>query len=125
MSKNRTYKLSVEINQNANIDKSFLGGRLVVTPPIGEDWWTLRVKVSAKQSILVFPKFGIFGCGFAKEIDWNTNLPIACQVGELWNHIKVNRAGVSEEKCLAALNLIREEAFKLGLYTKDLEARSR
>src|SRR5262245_46493288 len=64
---------------------------LLLTPPINEDYWEYRVRVSDTQSIVGFPKFGTIGVGFAVEEDWNTNLPYSCGVDELWDHISYNK----------------------------------
>ena len=47
-------------------------GVAMITPPIDEDYWAYRVRLSDTQSIVGFPKFGTVGIGFAVEEDWNT-----------------------------------------------------
>lgn len=96
-------------------------GLIYITPEISEDYWILRCRITKKQALLIFPKFGTFGCGFAKEIDWNTNLPIAAQEEAIWNHIKINRAGCSIEKCKESLHLLRKVAKELGLIDEESE----
>lgn len=86
-------KLQLEINSNFKSDKdtdALATKGILITPPVGENYWLFRVKVSKKQAIVGFPKFGTVGIGFAKETDWNTNLPYQCTTDEIYNHIKHN-----------------------------------
>src|SRR6266446_5111070 len=78
-------------------------GILMVTPPLDENYWAYRVKLKHGQAVVAFPKFGTIGCGFAKETDWNTNLPISCPAEEIYNHIKRNKKykDISKEQCIA------------------------
>ena len=125
MSKNRIYNLTVEENIAPCVEPIIADGRILVTPPLNGDFWVLRVKVSPTQAIIVFPKFGTFGCGFAVEKnDWNVNLPIACPEEEIWQHIKKNKGNAREEICRQALHLIREHSRKLKLFTRELEERN-
>jgi hypothetical protein len=122
------HKLKVEINSSQVKENPILvndNACIFITPAINEDYWALRCKVSNKQAIVVFPKFGTFGCGFSKEKNWNTNLPIACQEEEIWNHIKHNRAGANIEICKKALHLLREAAKNYGLVNPEFEDRLR
>jgi len=85
---------------------------VVCTPPINEDYWLFRVKVSDKQAVVGFPKFATtIGIGFAVEKDdWNTNLPYSCSAEELYNHIKANKGDpkISKAICLQAIKLIQQ-----------------
>lgn len=40
---------------------------MLMAPPIDEDYWLFRVKLSKKQSIVGFPKYNTIGIGFAVE----------------------------------------------------------
>lgn len=85
----------------------------MVTPPLDENFWIMRVKLSKKQAIVCFPKFGVIGCGFQHEgDDWNTNLPIGRQVTPeaMYEHIKCNKGddSISKEDCIAAIRLLEK-----------------
>ncbi len=84
--------------------------RLMLTPPIDEDYWLYRVKLGADQAIVAFPKFGIIGIGFASEEDWNTNLPYRCSAEEIYDHIAHNKGdeSISREDCIEAIRMIQE-----------------
>ena len=76
---------------------------------INEDYWLFRVKVSDKQSIIGFPKFCTIGIGFAKENDWNTNLPYTCKADEIFNHISHNKGddSIPNERCIKAIEIVQ------------------
>lgn len=86
------------------------GGILMVTPPLDQNYWIYRVQLKHGQAIVAFPKFGMLGCGFAVEEDWNTNLPLACPANEIYNHIKHNKkhADISTAECIAAIEAIQQ-----------------
>jgi hypothetical protein len=87
------------------------GGRILMTPPISEDYWSYRVLLTDKQAILGFPKFGTIGVGFAVEDDdWNTNLPFTCSAEEIFDHIKHNKGNdaIPDEHVLAGIRMIQE-----------------
>ena len=96
-------------------DKTLHVGVAMVTPPIDEDYWKFRVRLSDTQAIVGFPKFGTIGVGFAREEDWNTNLPYTCDAAEIYDHIDHNKGddSVSREDCIAAIELVREAATAL------------
>jgi hypothetical protein len=85
-------------------------GVMLLTPPVGGDYWKYRVMLSADQAIIGFPKFGTIGIGFAKEEDWNTNLPSACSTEKIWEHIKHNKGddNIKDEDCIAAIKMIQD-----------------
>ena len=101
-------------DQSAEID---LGPECVavVTPPIDEDYWLLRVKLSDKQAIVGFPKFFTIGVGFAQEEDWNTNLPYRCLPDRIFEHIKHNKGddSIDDADCLKAIQMVCEAAHKM------------
>lgn len=81
-------------------------GPVMLTPSLGPDYWTYRVRLSDKQAIVGFPKFFTVGIGFAVEEDWNANLPYTCGTEEIYNHIEHNKGddSISREDCLASRN---------------------
>ena len=89
-------------------------GRIVatMTPPIDEDYWAYRVKLSETQAIVGFPKFGTIGIGFAVEEDWNTNLPYQSETDAIFNHIAHNKGddSISDDDVREAIRLVQEAA---------------
>lgn len=86
--------------------------RLLMSPPLGEDYWLYRVRLSDRQAIVGFPKFLTIGIGFAVEEDWNTNLPYRMPAEEIFDHIKHNKGNddISDADCIAAIRLIQDAA---------------
>jgi hypothetical protein len=89
-------------------------GPVMLTPAIGEDYWTYRVRLSDKQAVVGFPKFMTIGIGFAVEEDWNTNFPYTCGTEETFQHIKHNKGddSISDDDVRAAIALIQAAARK-------------
>lgn len=105
--------MQVEINANfikAKDSFSTGNGTLLITPPLDEDYWIYRVPLKHGQAIIAFPKFFVIGCGFAKETDWNTNLPISCEAEKIFAHIKHNKKykDIKDADCIAAIKAIQE-----------------
>jgi hypothetical protein len=88
------------------------GGTALITPPVSEDYWTYRVRLTKTQSVIGFHKFGTIGIGFAVETDWNTNLPYQCAAEEIYGHIAHNKGddSISPLKCIEAIRLIQKAA---------------
>lgn len=88
------------------------GGMAVMTPPIDEDYWAYRVRLSDKQAIVGFPKFSTIGIGFAVEEDWNTNFPYTVDTEETFQHIKHNKGdeAISDDDVRAAIALVQQAA---------------
>lgn len=82
--------IELEINQ-ALIEDPSQGNAIMITPPIGEDYWIFRVNVYKDQYVQAFPKFGTIGIGFSKEEDWNCNLPYTQDAERIAEHIWHNR----------------------------------
>jgi hypothetical protein len=103
-------KLKLEISGQE--DQTAQIGPVMLTPPINEDYWTYRVALSGAQAIVGFPKFGTIGIGFAREEDWNTNLPYRCSAEEIYDHIEHNKGddAITREDCVAAIEMIRQRA---------------
>jgi hypothetical protein len=101
------------------------------TPPIDEDYWEYRVKLSDTQAVVGFPKFSTVGIGFAQEEDWNTNLPFDCETATIFKHIAHNKGddGIDDDDVVTAIRLIQEAATAdraaAGLGDLDDEARGR
>lgn len=87
-------------------------GRLLLTPPIDEDYWTYRVRLSETQAIVGFPKFHQIGIGFAVEEDWNTNLPSQSETEAIFQHIKRNKGdeSIADEDVREAIRLVQAAA---------------
>ena len=103
--------MKLEINKNHIKDNGIIAnGAIMITPAIGEDYWSYRVKLHKDQAILGFPKFMQIGIDFAQEEDWNTNLPSMCPAKEIFNHIKHNKKydEISDEDCIKAIEMIKE-----------------
>jgi len=93
---------------------------ILETPPLDEDFWLLRVKLSEKQAIVAFPKFGMFGIGFQIEAeDWNTNLPWVRPAKAILDHIAENNGDskIPDETCIAAIQLLQQFIYRNNLDT--------
>ena len=95
---------------------------MMMTPPIGDDYWTYRVKLSDKQAIIGFPKFSTIGISFEKEEDWNTNLPFSCPAEEIFGHIKINKGddSILDEDCIKAIRMIQDVIIAVRLQILDV-----
>jgi hypothetical protein len=84
-------------------------GNVSLCPPVSEDYWEYRVRLSHVQSIVGFPKFTTIGIGFAVEEDWNTNLPYTSRAEEIRDHILHNKGddSISDDNVLEAIRLIQ------------------
>lgn len=103
-------------------------GPVQITPPINEDYWQYRVRVSETQAIVGFEKFSTIGIGFAQEEDWNTNLPFPCPVEKIYDHIKHNKgdARIRRETCLRAILMVQlaatQDRAAVGANVQPLQA---
>lgn len=90
-------------------DQGHVAPGVMVTPAIDEEYWSYRVKLSEDQAIIGFPKFTTIGIGFAKEEDWNTNLPYEVEPEVIYAHIEHNKGddSISDRDCLAAIEMIQ------------------
>ncbi len=126
--KAKAFKLILEINQkfiDGDDNKVLLFGKIpaMITPPLDEDYWQFRVMVSDEQAIIGFPKFGTIGIGFAKEDDWNTNLPFSYSTKTIWENIKVNKyfASIPDELCLKAIKMVQEAAKEMDDFDRNAD----
>jgi hypothetical protein len=86
------------------------GGALMTTPDLNESYWSFRVKLTAKQAVLGFPKFGIIGIGFEVEgEDWNRNLPADDPAEEIAAWIAVNKGddSIDDATVIRAIKMIQ------------------
>ena len=99
----------MNVERRTQEDLTYVSGSLMATPPIEEDYWQYRVRLSEAQAIIGFPKFGTIGIGFASEEDWNLNLPYTCKAEDICGHIVRNKGddGISTEECVAAIRMIQ------------------
>ena len=91
--------------------KGDLGGGIMVTPVLGGDYWSYRVRLTEKQAVLGFPKFGQIGIGFAVEdADWNSNLPASSPTRQIAAHIAINKGddSIDEVDVYAAIRMIQD-----------------
>jgi hypothetical protein len=91
-------------------DGSTVSPGLLMTPPVGEDYWSYRVMVGRRQAVIGFPKFTTIGIGFAREEDWNTNLPYIAETEKIFQHIKHNKGdgSISDDDVRAAIAMIQD-----------------
>ena len=103
-------KLVLEQNAKALAEPIIAGGRVLMTPPLDEDFWLFRVKVGKGQAVVAFPKFTTLGIGFAKEENWNTNLPYTCDTEEIYAHIACNKGDgrIPKARCIEAIAMLQE-----------------
>ncbi len=110
--------MNIELNARfAPTDRPLVapsGAVFLLTPPLDEDYYLARVKVGS-NAIQCFPKFGLIGIGFAREEDWNTNLPHSSAAEEIWDHIKHNAddPSITDAQGIAAIKLLQEYADSL------------
>jgi hypothetical protein len=100
---------SLVLERKNQEDRTLNIGGGMMTPPIDEDYWLYRVRLSENQAIVGFPKFMTIGIGFADEEDWNTNLPWTCEAAEIFDHIDHNKGddSIADEDCVAAIKMIQ------------------
>jgi hypothetical protein len=114
-------KITIEVNESfVQAQDSFVAvGNVpvLITPPLDEDYFIARVRLTRGQAVQVFPKFEIIGCGFAKEKDWNTNLPIACTAEQIADHIWHNRRYkvITRKQLIKAIVALQDWCVEMGL----------
>lgn len=101
--------MQIQYNSKIVKDNDNLGNGLLITPPIDEAFWMMRVPLSDTQAIVCFPKFGIIGVGFQHEEDWNTNLPWTSKAEDIFEHISHNKGddSINDADCVEAIKLIQ------------------
>lgn len=118
--------MNIEINNKAIPTEEVFGaggGTIMFTPPISEDYWLMRVQLTPNQAVVIFPKFGVVGCGFqVEEKDWNTNLPLACPPNVIAKHIWKNHKDATFEATVKAIELLQQKCLEMKLIKEgDLE----
>jgi hypothetical protein len=108
-------ELVLEVRDQADGTVRLGGGSgtvMMLTPALGEDYWTYRVMLGEQQAVVGFPKFSTTGIGFAVEDDWNTNLPYTCDTEEILGHIAHNKGdeSISDEDVREAIRMIQAAA---------------
>lgn len=112
-------ELQLQVNSSfVKNDHPIISGNhvVLVTPPIDENYWVMRVPLSDKQAIVCFPKFGTVGIGFQHEEDWNTNLPYQCDACTIFNHISHNKGddSIPDEDCIKAIEMLQNEIRRIA-----------
>lgn len=96
-------------NESLELDAP-TGGSVSFSPMVDEDYWSYRVLLGQTgQAVVAFPKHSTIGIGFAREEDWNTNLPWKCTTDEILEHIWHN-AGADEQGDTHTPDFTRAEA---------------
>ena len=114
MSETQSPDLVLERRDQGDRTSTFVGPRpqsvVMVTPLIDEAYWSYRVRLTEKQAVVGFPKFGLIGIGFAVEEDWNTNLPSTCDTQAIADHIMHNKGddAIPESSVIEAIRLIQD-----------------
>jgi hypothetical protein len=100
--------LTLERREQPDKTGVLMGGAVMMTPPVDENYWAYRVKLGETgQAVVGFPKMSTIGIGFAREDDWNTNLPYTSDARDIALHIMHNK----RDKNIAAYEVV--EAIKL------------
>jgi len=84
-------------------------GPAMLAPPVDESYWSYRVRLSDSQAVVAFPKFLTIGIGFAREEDWNTNLPWTRDADKIFDHIAHNKGddSISDDDVRRAIEMIQ------------------
>lgn len=117
-------KMEVQVNSVTVRDRPPLMGRggscVLITPPIDEGYWWMRVPVSDQQAVVCFPKFMTIGIGFQQEEDWNTNLPYTGEAQHIFDHISHNKGddSIADADCVTAIEML-QAAIKQNLKVEE------
>lgn len=98
------------LERRAQCDQSTVALGVAMTPPLDENYWAYRVRLSDTQAIVGFPKFFMIGIGFAQEEDWNTNLPYTSTAADIFDHIRHNKGddAISDADVVTAIELVQK-----------------
>jgi hypothetical protein len=108
------------VERRSQIDRTVHVGNTTLTPAIDDDYWAYRVRLSDAQAVVAFPKFFTIGIGFAREEDWNTNLPYTSDASEIAAHIMHNKGddSIPDKRVVDAIHAIKkaitEDALKMA-----------
>lgn len=94
-------------------DKTVHIAGMSITPLIDKGYWAYRVRLSERQAVVGFPKFGTVGIGFSAEEDWNTNLPFTTETDEIVAHILHNKGddAISDADVHLAVAMVQDAAW--------------
>ncbi len=103
----------IEVNENFHPENTVISttrGAIAITPPLDAEYFIARVPLAKDQALVIFPKFFTIGCGFAREEDWNTNLPLAVPAEQIYDHIKHNKrySEITDEQCISAIRELQQ-----------------
>ena len=81
----------------------------VVFKDLNDDDPMIFVRVTKKQQIVAFPKFGTWGIGFGNVDDANTNLPWETEAAKILDHIRSSSSvPIDAAECLEAIELLQK-----------------
>lgn len=114
--------------EQADKNKVQIGRMVFLVAPLDldKDYWQFRVQLGKKgQAIVGFPKFTTIGIGFAKETDWNTNLPYRCGTDEIFEHIAHNKGdnNIADEDVKRAIAMVQKAAKRWKKYEESVRLR--
>lgn len=104
--------MELVLETKAQADKSAVAPGIMLTPRIGGTYWAYRVRLTERQALLGFPKFGTIGIGFDQEEDWNANLPYGMDTEQVFQHIKHNKGddSIADDDVREAIRMIQAAA---------------
>jgi hypothetical protein len=106
-------KLILERREQRNatdvIPVPYAVGEIFMSPVVEEEYWSYRVRLSATQAVVGFPKYSGIGIGFAVEEDYNVNLPYSTHESDIFWHIIRNKGddSIPDDDVRAAISMIR------------------
>lgn len=105
------------LDRRAQVDATITAGFVMLSPPLGEDYWTYRVRLTNRQAVVGFPKFETIGIGFAIEaVSTNMNLPYRLPAAMIAGHIACNKGDntIPDEAVIQAIQMIRDACVEDG-----------
>ena len=92
-----------------------------MTPPLDENFWLLRIRLSPKQAVVAFSKFGTFGIGFQHEVkEWNCNCVFSLPAERIYDGIKCNKGDrrIPDAVCIRAIKKLQSALKRVEAKTK-------
>ncbi len=107
--------MNLEVNESFVKANTTISDVVMITPPLDENYWLLRVQLSENQALVCFPKFDTYGIGFQYEEDWNTNLPYVQDANEIYDHIEHNKGDtlITRAQCIEAIYILKRAIVQL------------